>query len=89
MNLQFAPVDKVVMKDDNWYQNFVWIFLIQTQIPDINNMKLDLNVSTINVFKIEFNTNDLVANANANANDLYFENQGCYKILLKVLIHIF
>ena len=42
-------------------------------------MKLDLNVSTINVFKIEFNTNDLVANANANANDLYFENQGCYK----------
>ena len=35
---------------------------------DINNMKLDLNVSTINVFsiKIEFNANDQVVNANAN-----------------------
>ena len=58
MNFQFAPAHNVVMEDDNSCQNF----LTGVHFPDlnsnsynnVNNMKLDLSVST----KVKFSAND-------------------------------
>ena len=58
MNFQFAPPDKVVFKDDNvkhFVNLLVCIFLISTQILELNTMKFDLNVS----IKVRFIANDL------------------------------
>ena len=60
MNLQFAPAGKVVMKDGNSCQildqfSGVHFLDLNSNFYDTNNMKFDLNVSTI----IRFIANDL------------------------------
>ena len=60
MNLQFSPAHKVIIKDDNWRQNFDQFTSVH--FPDLNlnsyhnlsNMKLDLNVS----IKVKFSPKD-------------------------------
>ena len=51
MNLQFTSAHKVTMKDDNCCQNVFNLLvnltdLIPNSYDNLNNMKLDLNVST-------------------------------------------
>ena len=56
VNLQFAPAEKVLLKIDDWCQTLgqftgVHFLDLNSNSNDINNVKLNLNVST----KIKFN----------------------------------
>ena len=81
MNLQFAPADKVVMKDGNQCQKLsqftgVHFLNLNPNSYDINNMKLNLSISTI----VKFIAND---------QGLSFKDQSYNIFIIKVLLCVF